>query len=159
MESGVQVPMMQVRVGDRVMVGQHQYSEVFMFTHALGDVRHKFVSLKTAAGNVIQLTSGHHIYASGKLVRADQVQIGAKLRLADGTSSPVVNVGSVIAHGLFNPQTVHGDIVVDGVVSSTYTEFISFSAAHALLSPLRTLYTVFGLYTSALERGVESYFA
>ena len=42
--------------------------------------------------------------------------------------------------GLYNPHTLHGDIVVDGVLTSTYTAAFSPTLAHVALAPLRALY-------------------
>ena len=43
------------------------------------------------------------------------------------------------ADGLYNPHTMTGDIVVDGVLTSTYTDAVAPSLAHALLWPVRML--------------------
>ena len=45
------------------------------------------------------------------------------------------------ARGLYNPHTLHGDVVVDGVLTSTYTGVVHPALAHALLAPLRQLYS------------------
>lgn len=44
----------------------------------------------------------------------------------------------------FNPQTLDGDILVDGIVTSTYTTAVAPRVARAVLSPLRLLYTLDG---------------
>jgi hypothetical protein len=47
------------------------------------------------------------------------------------------------AEGLYNPHTMHGDIVVDGVHTSTYTDSVAPALAHALLWPVRMLVSSF----------------
>ncbi len=46
--------------------------------------------------------------------------------------------------GLYNPQTIDGDIVQEHLVSSTYTEALQFATAHSLLAPLRLIYSKCG---------------
>lgn len=157
LEDGREVRMEDVSVGDRVMVASGRYSQVFMFTHALSDVQQEFVVLHSSSGSRIALTAGHYIYASGRLVRAADVREGDSVRLGNGSVSRIVRITVSRKRGLFNPQTVQGDIVVNGVVASTYTESISYNVAHAMLAPLRTLYSFTGVYTEMLDNGVETY--
>ena len=45
-----------------------------------------------------------------------------------------------LGDGLYNPHTMDGDIVVNGIKTSTYTAAIEPSLAHSLLWPVRMLY-------------------
>ena len=54
----------------------------------------------------------------------------------------VASVSSVWADGLYNPHTMHGDIVVDGIQTSTYTSDIDPTLAHAALWPVRMLHSM-----------------
>lgn len=132
--------MRDVQVGDEVAVGGSKYSQVFMFTHRLGKASYSFVSLRTESGKSITLTPGHYLEVNSSLVAAGTVRVGDFLKLADGASSAVTTTSTVKGIGLFNPQTVDGAIVVDGVVASTYTTAVELKAAHALLAPLRSFY-------------------
>jgi desert hedgehog len=141
LESGVTVRMDALAVGDRVKVGVDTYSEVIMFSHALGTVESEFISLTTASGATLTLTGGHYLYANGELVAASAVNVGDRLTLASGAESPVTHVSAARGVGLYNPQTLHGDVVVEGVVSSTYTTAVEPGLAHgALLAPARALF-------------------
>ena len=62
------------------------------------------------------------------------------LTLASGKQDKVLSVGRVQKDGIFNPHTLQGDIVVDGVLTSTYTSAFSPTLAHVVLAPLRALY-------------------
>lgn len=135
------VTMDRVSVGDRVKVGVDTYSEVFMFTHKLSDVKNEFVTLTTRSGHELALTSRHYIYANGFLVAAASVKVGDTLTLENGSTSQVVKVGATVQRGLYNPQTLQGDIVVGGIVASTYTQSVHPTLAHALLSPVRMLHS------------------
>lgn len=144
-----------LQLGDRVAVGPGLYSEVFMFTHRLDSETARYIELTTASGAVIALTPGHYLYANGRSTAARNVQPGDTLELADGSSSPVVSARIVIRRGIYNPQTVLGNIVVDGVLASTYTSAVPPTAAHSLLSPLRAIFRSLGLSTTLLDAGSD----
>lgn len=152
LEGGATVRMDSVAIGDSVKVGKDKYSEVFMFTHKLSAVNVQFVILRTASGASLALTGGHYIYANSKLVSASIVQVGDELSLADGGASCVVSVGRATRTGLYNPQTVDGNIVVSGILASTYTTAVEPGLAHMALAPLRALNRL-GLSFSFLESG------
>jgi hypothetical protein len=71
--------------------------------------------------------------------------------------------------GLYNPHTLNGDIVVNGVKTSSYTATVAPGLAHAALWPIRMLYTLgydiingafdhgSALITSFLPRGADRY--
>jgi hypothetical protein len=64
---------------------------------------------------------------------------------AAGSSSQTVSVVAVApadagVAGLYNPHTLTGQIVVDGVLASCYTRAVHPAIARLLLSPLAMLY-------------------
>jgi len=140
-EDGSKVAMTDLKVGDKVRVSPTEFSEVFMFTHQNIDVQAAFVKISVAGvQHPLRVTAGHYVYVNGKLQTARTVNVGDALQTAAGVSANVTAVGREWSAGLFNPHTLHGDVVVDGVLTSTYTESVSPSLAHALLWPLRALY-------------------
>ena len=159
LQNGQVIAMGRLAVGDRVLVAPNTYSTVHMFTHALRDVHHEFVVLRTASNAMVTLTQGHYIHASGRLVRAGDVKMGDLLTLANGELSQVVRMTRARKSGLFNPQTLHGDIVVDGVVASTYTEFLQSNVAHALLSVFRACNAAFGMSSGVWHHGADAWFS
>jgi hypothetical protein len=159
LESGLRLRMDELRVGHRVRVAKDTFSDVFLFTHKLERATAGFVFILTASGHSLSLTPGHYIYANGAtLVPAASVQVGDELTLASGALSPVVSISEVVHAGVYNPQTLHGDIVIDGIVASTYTTAVSPMVGHASLSPLRALYSALGL-TAGLPNGGADYAA
>ena len=68
------------------------------------------------------------------------MKIGDNVTLADGKASAVVAIAAVRKEGLHNPHTLQGDIVVNGVLASSYTSAFSPTLAHVVLAPLRALY-------------------
>jgi Hint module len=140
-------------VGDRVRVGASEFSPVFMFTHKLNKVVNTFIQLHTASGHSASATPGHYLYINGELVPASSIKVGDVMTTADGELTRVIQVSQVLGSGLFNPQTVHGDIVVDGIMSSTYTTAVAPSIAHKVLAPFRAAYAALGYSTSLFEDG------
>lgn len=139
-------------VGDNVAVGGG-VSRVFMFTHAEKEGLFPFVRLTTAGAEAVSLSAGHYIYANGALVKARAVRVGDRLRLAKGGEAAVVGVEETRERGLYNPQTLQGDIVVGGIVASTYTSAVEPRVAHALLAPVRAVYAWLGLSMVGMEKG------
>lgn len=154
LKSGELRHMKDVQIGDEVYVGNGQYSAVFMFTHKLHNRMETFVELETAKG-VISLTPSHYMYANGVAVPARNVKVGDTVEDGESNRILVRRIRRVSLRGLYNPQTVHGDIVVNGIRASTYTTSVAPSVAHALLSALRALRNMFGLTTSVLDGGAD----
>lgn len=152
LEGGGTKTMADLSVGDRVKVGAHQFSEVFLFTHQDAAAKSVFVNVTTQSGHHIVVTPGHYLFADGGLMDSSDVKVGDMLSLGDGGASAVVSVSMIGGTGLFNPQTLDGSIVVNGVKASTFTTAISPNVARTLLSPLRALYSLFGVSASGFER-------
>lgn len=152
--NGTSVPMSALAIGDNVLVGPDSvYSEVFMFTHRRRFVSHEFVVVEGTTGVKVRATKGHYLYVNGALQMASTVKTGDKIELASGQSDTVRKVSVEHGEGLYNPQTLHGDIIVDGVRASTYTVAVAPPFAHALLSPLRRIYRMLGTAITAFEEG------
>lgn len=161
LDDGRSKKMADLQVGDVVRVSHDSYSPVFMFTHRLTSIMYRhFVQLRTASGHDITLTPSHYLYVMSsknddkQLVTAGSVNVGDLLILNNDQTSNVVEVNrDVSLQGLYNPQTVHGDIVVDDIIASTYTKSVQVNTAHALLSPLRMLYERIGLSFTCFNAG------
>lgn len=146
--SGTHIPMYKLQIGDRVRVSSSEFSDVYMFSHRdIAATEESYVRISTLNNSVI-MTSGHYLpIVNGNtegsvFVQAHSVQVGDHIHTATGDLSRVTEVLLVKAHGLYNPHTESGTICVDGVVTSTFTRSLSSRAAHAMLSPIRALYSV-----------------
>ncbi len=137
LESGEIVRMDELKVGDRVAVADGKFSEVYLFTHKLAGVLHEFVSIVTEKGLRLRLTDGHYLLLNDGYKPASCAKIGDFVHLGDGTTSRTASVSRIIDNGLYNPHTMQGDIIVNGLLISTYTTAVAPRLAHALLSPLR----------------------
>jgi len=148
---------------------EYEYSAVHLFTHRQRDSVNPFVAIHaTNLPAPVMLTAGHYLYVNGgALVTARQVKVGDVLvgnrnmiaavgagaagaagAAADGGNDArepftvtKVEMG-VRSKGLYNPHTLHGDIVVNGVVASTLTDAVHPTLAHILLWPARTMFSL-----------------
>lgn len=156
--------MNELRVGDRVRVssgdGADAFDDVFMFTHRDSKPESRFIRIETAfrQDSPLVVSPGHYIHVHGRgLVMASAIRPNDRLHVVPVTSTKdisgshgnidivtdvVTSVSVVLDTGLYNPQTLHGDIVVNGVVCSTYTTAIRPSVATRLLIPFRALYRI-----------------
>lgn len=135
-EGGLRKRMDELRLNDRVHVGNGVYSAVFAFTHRDPTARSSFVQIHS--GNLeLKLTPGHYIYVNDALMTASNVRVGDFVNRANGGKLRVEHVTQEKYAGLYNPQTLHGDIAVDGIIASTYTAEVKPGVAHALLAPVR----------------------
>jgi hypothetical protein len=144
LEQGTTKRMDELAVGDRVRTGPNTFSDVHFFSHDDADATSLFHILTTASGHQLVLTGQHyvHLMPDNALVQARNLRVGHVLQLANGTASPIVAITTERRNGLYNPHTLDGKIVVDGVLASCYTGTIEPTVAHALLWPLRALYSV-----------------
>jgi hypothetical protein len=155
LDTGATVPMSSLKLGDSVHVGAGAFSPVFMFTHKLVNHMSPFVTLTTASGTSLSASPGHFIYANDALVAASRIIVGDLLKTGAGIDDAVISIARADNVGLYNPQTLHGDIVVNGIRASTYTTAVAPTVAHSVLSPFRALYEIAGWSTSALEAGAD----
>jgi hypothetical protein len=139
LESGEKVSMRDPKVGQKVLAAPGIYSEVYMFTHRLADAKARVVAITTPT-TTLRLSPGHYLYINGSLAVAERARVGDMVLGGSGETMPVLAVAREWADGLYNPHTLHGDIVVDGVRASTYTQSISPGLAHSALYPVRLLY-------------------
>jgi len=167
----------ELRAGERVLVdGGTRFSTVYMSAHEdrRAGVQHEFVRVELSSGHALELSPDHLAMADDAYVRAADVRVGMTMRVASGTSdsagsaaddgtcaaagctSTVTATERVYREGLFAPVTLHGDIVVDGVVASSYTAVMSRALpaplrhkgallnafAHAMAAPMRMLHAL-----------------
>ena len=89
---------------------------------------------------LVASTRSVHAHDAIALATAATVKAGDEITLRDGSKAAVTKVHTAWAQGLYNPHTMHGDIVVNGVQTSTYTQGIAPALAHAALWPVRAMY-------------------
>lgn len=130
--------------------GNAAVTKVYAFSHSDAKITASFVRLALASGGALTVSHGHWLYfADGQAVRACDVRVGDMLRSVNGAvesvggnATMVVDVTQVNAKGLYNPHTTSGDIVVDGVVASCFTDAVDRQTAEALLAPVKWIGTL-----------------
>lgn len=130
----------ELSIGDKVRVGPNEFSTVFTFTHKMPTTVNEFVQITTSCGAILRLTGGHMLYINGQLGPAGEVRIGDVLILGNGKDTAVVDMNKVRRRGLYNPQTLHGNLVVNNVLTTTFTTTIHACTAQGLLAPVRAIW-------------------
>jgi desert hedgehog protein len=170
LEDGSQKAMRDVRLGDRIMVaradGSLGYEEVYLNTHKDPVSAGPYVELALASGRSLMLSPRHFIPvgarpapACGEHVAkgANEIAVGDFVwsRAEDGRMVPdeVAAVRTTVEVGAYNPLTMNGTIVVDGVVASAHSDWfldgiVSADAQtkvyQAILAPVRVAYRALG---------------
>jgi Hint module len=143
-------------VGDSVHVGDGRFSKVYLFTHKLENGLFEFVRIETASGVILTVSPGHYLpRGDGGLVAAREVSVGDLMFLGSGESTEVRRLSRTMRLGLYNPQTMDGNIVVDDILCSTFTVAFPFPRfAHSvLLKPCRAMFSLFGVRCGTLLEG------
>jgi hypothetical protein len=125
-----------LQIGDMVQT-PHGYEKVYTIDHRNENKPTDFVQIHTKLDGALELTSEHLIYLHGKHdpVEAGSVVVGDLLLSVISSSLSAVqvtHVSTVTRNGLYNPITSSGTIVVDGVVTSTYTAVDVTGGSHYL---------------------------
>ena len=146
-----------LRIGDRVKVAHGEFSEVFFFSHRHPDTLTNAIHIETSIPELaLTLSKDHLLYVNGKLTPASSVRVGDILE-AHHKNLVTVTVKSVLLQkmqGLYNPNTQHGDVIVNKIRSSAHTATIHPVVARALLSPLSLAYRVLGAQHSESQNHV-----
>jgi len=174
LSSGQSIPMEQLQIGDSVLTQDGTFSEVYVMSHQNPDVVGQFVSIKLANQQHLDATAKHFVFVSPKCdgsvqqVYASSVKEGMCMfsRYAE-TGEQLQRVKEVSVRekrGIYNPFTLSGSIVVNGVVASSHSDwFLDDIAAkygwtsmlpaiyQAVLMPARGLYHVVGAEVARRE--------
>lgn len=136
--NGQSVSIAQLRISDNVLVAPNTYSTVFAFTHSVSSIITPFIRLVTLNHTLI-LSADHYVYVNSQPRLARHVHRGDVLSHLNGPMQ-VQKVDVVHLKGLYNPQTLHGDIIVNGFRVTTYTKHGGgVVGGHALLAPIRAI--------------------
>lgn len=146
LEDGRVKSMSELETGDRVHVANsaYAYSDVYLFTHKTTAPTTTMVQVQVANGlAMIELSPGHYVPIAGnrkRLVAARTLKIGDQLSLANGTTVGITSVRAIRKQGLFNPQTLTGNIIVNGIAVTGYTDAVHPLLARILLVLPKLLY-------------------
>lgn len=148
LRDGTVTTMAELRIGDHVKVAHpDSYSPIYFFSHNHPHVVSDVIKIDTTVEGIsLSVSPGHLIYVNGNLVPASNVEVGDEISVSHVSSTKAIVTAKklVASKGLHNPHTVHGDIVVNGVIASTFTSSVDPSLAKILLSPFRIIYHMIG---------------
>eukprot|EP00190_Bangiopsis_sp_CCMP1999_P000442 CAMPEP_0198737180 /NCGR_PEP_ID=MMETSP1475-20131203/67735_1 /TAXON_ID= ORGANISM="Unidentified sp., Strain CCMP1999" /NCGR_SAMPLE_ID=MMETSP1475 /ASSEMBLY_ACC=CAM_ASM_001111 /LENGTH=400 /DNA_ID=CAMNT_0044501037 /DNA_START=79 /DNA_END=1281 /DNA_ORIENTATION=- len=139
MGDGSAKKMSELSVGDVVLAAGGKLSAVFAFTHRDREAKSRFVRIETR-DKVLDVSAGHYIVSNGALKAARELVPGDLINVAGGEVDKVEQATYHDAVGLYNPHTLEGSIVVNGMEVSCYTEAIPPKLAHRLLFLPAVLY-------------------
>jgi len=135
-------PMSMVEVGDEVLTETGSYGTVYAIDHRHTTKLTTFIQIHASPSGILldeqkeedqelplELSSAHMVFLenSKNPVPASMVKVGDRMKTLDG-SRTVVKLSVVTRVGLYNPLTVDGTIVANGIVSSTYSSVFSSSS-------------------------------
>ena len=145
--------MEEVRPGDRLQAvasdGSIVFSEVLMFLDRSPKEVRRYVTIKTERGRTLTLTSTHLVYTGDRwcdelscmrATYAGMVEEGQAVMVKeekDLEAQVVESVGSATEQGVFAPLTREGNLLVEGVLASSYAVIDSQRIAHASFAPVR----------------------
>jgi hypothetical protein len=122
LQDGQQKHMWELQVGDIIQVSRNEYSPIYMFSHQSPKEFSSFVRISTSSNHSIVLTPNHLLFVNDVLTEASQAKLRDNIELADETRANTVKIAYESGYfGLYNPRTLNGNIVVEGVVASTCT--------------------------------------
>jgi hypothetical protein len=133
------VQMDSVRIGDYVSAGKNRFSRVYSFGHIDRDAETEYHQIyANGLERPLEVSSMHMVFVNGRMRPASHVKTGDMLG-----KYKVLNVKMVKRRGLYAPFTESGDIVVSGVLVSSYITILDHTpinqhfASHAALAPFR----------------------
>ena len=171
------IEIQQVQIGDRLLsysaLGKAFYDDVYMLGHKDPSSMATFVSITASNNQTIRLTPDHNMVvvrnhktfeiSSQHVLVGDGVIVGP-----GGQVASVVTVSTKRSKGLYNPYTLSGRIVVDGVLASCHSSWL-FDSVFAvfgipvstgyqiLFAPIRLMYRILGpqIFSSAFEKIID----
>lgn len=131
----------QLSIGDYVMASNGKFSRIYSFSHFDPDILAEYLQIYVSGlSQPLEISGEHMLLVNNRMVRANQVDEGDMLgdRLVE-------KIGSVHRKGAYAPVTESGDVVVAGVLASSFVAILDHSPinqhfiVHAFLSPLRLM--------------------
>lgn len=120
------VMMRDLVVGDKVLTASGEHKTVFTINHYSATKVTSFLRIHTEGLDKeqmpLELTSNHMLFAGDNEypVPAVTIKIGDTVRTTEGLKK-VVKIDRINRKGLYNPLTMDGTIIANGVVASVYT--------------------------------------
>ena len=167
--------MANLQVGDLVLTVDENkelvFSPVIVHLHRSPNETTEFIRIHTDTGISLTLSPQHLVYRKQKNVKendelkvfaigspdvvfASDVRIGDLVLVHDHykgmVAVAVVHLEVVVSSGLYSPLTYQGNIVVDNVLASCYSDFDSHELQHFAFLPIRLFYRILDIISSKI---------
>jgi len=110
--------------GDNVLTMDGSYQTMYSMNHYHKSKEVTFVQIKTKleSEQPLELSPNHLLYVEDNTnpVPASSVKVGDKVWTVKG-GKEVLEINMITREGLYNPLTMDGTIIVDGIAASVYT--------------------------------------
>ena len=117
------VSMDSLKIGDFVRAGKNKFSRVYSFLHLDRDVEAEYLQIHAEGLKApLEVSPEHMVFVKSTPVRASQVKVGDMLG-----ENKVSEIKTVKRRGVYAPVTESGDIVVSGVLASSYAAVHSYT--------------------------------
>jgi len=120
----------ELQIGDQVLGAEGSYSSVYSFGHVHASQKTEFIQIRTSLKEQpLEVTGSHLLYVSNNatkqihLLPAEQVKRGDFLVSAEQGSPTLVavtSIGSVKRAGIYAPFLHSGNLLVNGMLASSY---------------------------------------
>ena len=129
LETGIDKPLSEIQVGDRVLTinvrGEQVFSDVLYLPHGHNEHRAIFVQVATESGRDLKMTLNHMLPAGAcalsilPLIAAAKVVVGDCVHSVTGREQ-VVSAGQVDGKGIYTIIAMEELLVVNGIVATPY---------------------------------------
>jgi hypothetical protein len=155
--SGAVVPYSELKVGDRVLSasadgGQLMFDKVFRIAHQDADIELPYMRISVAGGQTLEVTGNHMMHVGtccdlASVRPARDIHVGdtvfgvvsgnsAQLTSQKVTGMTVTDIQNVKRMGAFNVHTLQGNMVVNGMLATHFTEASSWGDATRSYAPV-----------------------
>mmetsp|Transcript_17631 Transcript_17631/g.36577 ORF Transcript_17631/g.36577 Transcript_17631/m.36577 type:complete len:332 (-) Transcript_17631:955-1950(-) len=145
LKDGRQLRMDEIVEGDLLKVGVDSYSQVFWFGHRDPGQTGNYLRFTMDNGRQLELSPDHLVYIMRGLQRvlrpAKDVAVGDRV-VTDGLGDTIQGKDSIVKVGLYQPHTLNGNIFVNGVLCSSYTNKLPPRFSHAILALERLAFSL-----------------
>lgn len=129
-EKGV-TQMQHLRIGDMVLVKDGYFEPVYSFGHYDSSSHGNFLRISVSSKSALTISREHMLFVRSKnFIPASLVRIGDELLDASGASTKVERIESVVSQGLFAPFTPSGQLVINGIVVSSFVAMEKSAGLH-----------------------------
>jgi Hint module len=110
--------MRDLTIGDIVKTDDDRFEPIYGFGHRDAVLKSDFLRIKTAT-TILELTTDHMVFVSGRSIPSSMVKVGDMLSNGDMVEA----IATVVRKGAFAPFTPSGTIIVNGIKTSCYVTF------------------------------------